>query len=213
MSTANTLKRYLAIAAIAAGATLSGPVVAVPVLLGSATFNTADDLTVIQNGAQILQFLDLTSTQGTSVANSIATYGASGFHWATGVEVASLYSAFGFTYQSIPAAPAILTVSAANAANFTSYLGTTFGDAAFGWIDDNTNSVFHTYACISVSTCNANAFVENTGSFWPSHPSAGVYLVREQRNDVPEPGTLPLIGLVILALLTTRSAPASRRSA
>ena len=204
MNTANTLKRYLAIAAIAAGATLSTPAAAVPVLLGNATLNSADDLTVIQDGGQVLQFLDFSATQGASVANSLATYGASGFRWATGVEVAQLYAAFGFTYQSIATTFAILNVPAANAASFTSYLGTTAGDAALGWIDDNTTASFHTYACISVTRCTPNAFVENTRSFWPEFASIAVYLVRDQPNNVPEPGTLMLFGLGILGAMSMR---------
>ncbi len=204
MTTANTLKRCLSIVAIAAGATLSTPAAAVPVLLGNATLNSADDLTVIQDGSQVLQFLDFSATQGVSVANSLATYGASSFRWATGTEVAQLYAAFGFTYQSIATTFAILNVPTANAASFISYLGTTVGDAALGWIDDNTTANFHTYACISVATCNANAFVENTRSFWPEHPEFAVYLVRDQPNSVPEPGTLMLFGIAFVAAASKR---------
>lgn len=204
MKPANPVSRWLSILAIVAGATLSTPAAAVPVLLGNATLNSADDLTVIQDGAQVLQFLDFAATQGVSVANSIATYGASGFRWANGVEVDQLYAAFGFTYQSIATTFAILNVPIANAASFTSYLGTTIGDAALGWIDDNTTASLHTYACISVATCTANAFVENTGSFWPEHPEFAVYLVRDQPNSVPEPGTLMLFGIAFAAAASKR---------
>ena len=204
MNPANPVSRWLSILAIVAGAALSTPATAVPVLIGNATLNSADDLTVIQDGAQILQFLDFATTQGTSVANSIATYGASGFRWANGLEVAQLYAAFGFTYQSIATTFAILNVPAANAASFTSYLGTTAGDAALGWIDDNTTDSFHTYACISVTRCTANAFVENTASFWPERASIAVYLVRDQPNSVPEPGTLMLFGIAFVAAASKR---------
>lgn len=204
MKSASPLKRWVSVAAIAAAMTLSASAVAVPVLVGSATLNSANDLTVIQDGTQVLEFLDLTSTKGFSVANSLAAYGANGFHWATGAEVTQLYGAFGFNYQSIATTYAILNVPAANAASFTSYLGATFGDGAFGWIDDNTTSIHHTYACISVTTCTSNAFVENTGSFWPSRPEIAVYLVRSQPNQLSEPATLMLVGVAILGAVGMR---------
>jgi len=204
MTTATHLKRWLSTVTLAASAVVSAPALAAPVLVGGATLNATDDLTVIQDGAQVFQFLDVSVTAGMSVATALATYDAAGFHWATGADVARLYGAFGITYQSIPTTYVILSASIADTANLVSYIGTTLGDAALAWIDDNTASFYHTYSCMGPTTCMPNAFVENTSSFWPSNPEIGVYLVRAQSNIVPEPGTLMLLGLVALGVATTR---------
>ena len=193
MNPATTLKRYLSIAAITVGATLAGPATAAPVLVGSAMLNTANDLTVIQNGALKLEFIDLTVTQGSSVADALALYGASGFTWATGAEVAQLYAAFGFTYASTPSLPTPINVSPAIAAIYSSYLGATFMDVSAGWIDDNNTAFLHTYDCISQVSCSPGPTIGNGTFGWPSHPYIGVYLVRESLNAVPEPGTIALL--------------------
>lgn len=208
MKPANTLKRCLSIAAIFAGATLSSPTIAVPVLVGSATLNIANDLTVIQNGAQTLQFLDLTVTQGSTVATALANFGASGFTWATGAEVAQLYEAFGFSYANAPIQTTFLNIPAANAANFNAYLGFTYLDASLGWIDDFTNAPgfgidLHTYACISVTACTPGPFVTNTSFGWPGAPEVGVYLVRQAPLAIPEPGSIALLALGLVALVSS----------
>ena len=208
MKPATTLKRYLSIAAIAIGATLSGPTIAVPVLLGSATLNIANDLTVIQNGAQTLQFLDLTVTQGSTVANALANFGASGFTWATGAEVAQLYAAFGITYASAPNQAIDLNAPAGNATNFNAYLGITIFDASLGWIDDNTSAPgfsfdLHTYACISETGCTPNSFVGSVNFPWPSAQEIGVYLVRQAPIAIPEPGSIALLALGLVALVSS----------
>ena len=197
------LKRWLSIVVMSAVG-LATPASAAPVLIGSATLNLADDLTVIRDGSQVLQFLDLTSTQGMTIVDAFATFGGSGFHWATGAEVAQLYAAFGFAYESAVNGHAILNVSAANATTFTSHLGTTFNDAALGWIDDNTDTIFHTYSCISVLACQSNAFVFRTADFWPAFQFFGVYMVRDAPRSVPAPDTTVLIGIGLAGILALR---------
>ncbi len=208
MKPANTLKRCLSVAAIFAGATLSGPSIAVPVLVGNATLNIANDLTVIQDGGQTLQFLDLTVTQGSTVANALANFGASGFTWATGAEVAQLFEAFGFSYANAPGQPTPLNISAANATNFSAYLGYTFADASLGWIDDLTNPPgfgfdLHTYACISVLACQPSPFVRNTSVGWPAGLEVGVFLVRQAPLAIPEPGGIALLAVGLIALASS----------
>ena len=203
MKTRFPLKRWLSIVVLSA-ASLATPASATPLLIGSATLNLANDLTVIQDGSQVLQFLDLTSTQGMSVANAVGTFGAKGFHWATGTEVALLYGAFGITYQSVVADVHFLTVQAAQATAYTSYLGITGGDAAVGWIDDNTDASFHTYSCISVLTCGFGAFVANNTFNWPSEPRIGVFLARSAANPIPEPGTALMIGIGLAGIFALR---------
>ena len=203
MKTVSPLKRWLSVAALSAAA-LGSPASATPLLIGSASLNLANDLTVIQDGNQVLQFLDLTSTQGMTVANAVGTFGANGFHWATGAEVAQLYAAFGITYQSVVADVQFLSVPAAQATAYTSYLGITGGDAAVGWIDDNTDASFHTYSCISVLTCGFGAFIANNAFNWPSEPRVGVFLVRSAANPIPEPGTALMIGIGLAGILAFR---------
>ena len=197
------LKRWLSIAVLSASA-LTTPASATPLLIGSATLNLANDLTLIQDGSHVLQFLDLTSTQGMTVANALGAFGGDGFHWATGAEVAQLYGAFGIAYQSVVADVHFLTVPAAQATAYTSYLGITGADAAIGWIDDNTDASFHTYSCISVLTCGFGAFIANNTFNWPSEPRVGVFLVRSAANPSPEPGTAALIGIGLAGILALR---------
>ena len=210
MTTATHLKRWLSMVTLAASSVVSTPAFAAPVLIGGATLNATDDLTVIQDGAQVFQFLDVSITAGMSVATALATFGAAGFHWATGADVARLYGAFGITYQSIPTTYVILSASISDTANLVSYIGTTLGDAALAWIDDNTFSFYHTYSCMGPTTCTPNAFVENTTSFWPSNAEFGVYLVRSQPNMVPEPGTMVLFGLAILGAIRAKNSTVAR---
>ena len=195
------LKRWLSIAVLSAAA-LTTPASATLLLIGSASLNLANDLTVIQDGNQVLQFLDLTSTQGMTIANAVSTFGGDGFHWAAGAEVAQLYGAFGITYQSVFNDVVFLGVPAPLATAYTSYLGTTHDDGAIGWIDDNTVGSFHTYSCISVDVCRNGAFVVSNDLLTDPSPGLGVFLVRS--FAVPEPGTAALIGVGLAGILVRR---------
>lgn len=203
MKTRSPLKRWLSIVVLSA-ASLATPASATPLLIGSATLNLANDLTVIQDGNQVLQFLDLTSTQGMTIANAVSAFSGDGFHWASGAEVAQLYGAFGITYQSVVKDVIFLSVPSGQAAAYTSYLGTTFGNASIGWVDDNTDGSFHTYSCISIDTCRSGAFVANNDLLRAAERNLGVFLVRSTANPVPEPGTTALIGIGLAGILALR---------
>lgn len=203
MKTRSPLKRWLSIAVLSAAA-LATPASATPLLIGSATLNLANDLTVIQDGNQVLQFLDLPLTLGMTVANALGKYGGDGFHWATGAEVAQLYAAFGVTYQSVFNDVVFLRVPPGQAAAYTSYLGTTFSDAAIGFIDDTTAAAFRTYSCISEAACPVGAFVVNSDQLADSHPQFGVFLVRSTAIPVAEPGTAALIGIGFAGIFALR---------
>ena len=204
-----TLKRWFTAltgsAALACALATAPPALAVPVLLGNGTLNTADDLTVIQNGSQTLQFLDLTSTAGMSVANALAAYSGAGFHWATGGEVAQLFQAFGITYVSSPQVVSNLNLAVGAATAINAYIGiTTFGTGSLGWIDDYTTDDFHTYACIGETRCNPRGFVSNVAAFWPVVNIVGVYLVRDSAAVVSEPASALLVGLGVLGIGVVR---------
>src|SRR5262245_55731548 len=139
------------VAAAVLGAMTAAPATA-GVLLGAGTLNNTDDLTRIQVGASTWEFLDLTATDNLSVAAALTAYSGAGFHWATGAEVAQLYSAFGITYSSAADTVVSLGASDASRASFVGYLGVTaFENAALGFIDDLTTADHHTYSCIAVS--------------------------------------------------------------
>ena len=200
-----TLKRWFT--ALTSSATLAcalaaaPPAQAVPVLIGNGTLNAADDLTVIQNGNQTLEFLDLPVTAGMSVANAVVAYSGAGFHWASGSEVAQLFQAFGITYVINPQHSSNLNLAAGAATAINAYLGTTtFGTGSLGWLDDLTTDDYHTYACISESRCNPIGFVSNAAGFWPAVNIVGVYLVRDSAAVVSEPASALLVGLGLLGV-------------
>lgn len=172
------------------------------VLVGTGTLNTTNDLTVISTGSSTLEFLDLSVTDGMSIAGAVSAYSGYGFRWANEAEVASVFAAFGIAYTSLPGIQTTLvgalTPSLVSTTNFVNYFGITNGiGSSLGWFADDTlggNSYICISAPISVGDCIVN-FVYKDSPFNDPSSSIGVFLVRDSGTSVPEPGTLALVGL------------------
>jgi hypothetical protein len=181
-------------------ATTLGPAKAAT-LLGSGTYQTTNDLTRIDVGGIVLDFLDLPLTTGQTPTQALATYGSAGFTLATDVQVSALFSAFGIAYGFAPGDVFSLSVDGPTAANFISYLGATqFGTLTMGQFD--ALGFGNSYFCIG---CPAS-FVYNVGSTLIA-ANIGSTLVRiEDVGSTPLPAALPLFagGLGVIGLLARR---------
>jgi hypothetical protein len=179
------------------------PALAGSVVLGSRTLWASNDLTAIDTGGTVREWLDLSVTDGMGVSGALDMYGGLGFTWATGAEVAELYSAFGINYAISAGQRLSLQARADAMEQFVGYFGFTTRDdpllrpvGALGWINDLSGAKSMTYSCLSVSGgCSPFSFVDNvTGpSFWPKSDRIGVYMVRDAPHSVPEPATLALV--------------------
>ena len=166
-------------------------------LIGSGTLLTTDDLTRVQVGSSVLEFLDLSTSNSQSWATALANYGSYGFTVAYASAVSELFDAFGIAF---PGAGGFAPVSAtgAQSASFDAYLGETTAGGSLGSYQDDVNGSSH--FCISTTGCGPANFtwnVDRSGGF----SGIGVTLVRDggSANAVPEPGSLALIGLAGLA--------------
>ena len=187
------VKATLAAAALA----MAGMAVQAGTLLGTGTLLTTDDLTRVQVGSSVLEFLDLSTSKGQSWTTALANYGSYGFSVAYANAVSELFDAFGIAF---PVAGGFAAVSAtlAQSASFDAYLGETTAGGSLGSYQDGVNGSSH--FCISTTGCGPANFtwnVDRSGGF----SEIGVTLVRDggSANAVPEPGSLALIGLASLA--------------
>ncbi len=158
--------------------------------LGGSTIDTSSGL----------EWLDLTATQGSTVANAASAFSGAGWAVATQADIASLLAAFGLTYGFVDNGIFDLNPPAAVASSFMSLLGTT--DPAlgrtFGYFSTPSATDSLSYVCIATSgNCRANGFVRNLDAF-DGDPRVGVFLVRQAQ--VPEPGTLALLGIGLFGI-------------
>ena len=187
------VKATLAAAALA----MAGMAAQAGTLLGNGTLLTTDDLTRVQVGSSVLEFLDLSTSKGQSWTTALANYGSYGFTVAYANAVSELFDAFGFAF---PGAGGFATVSAtlAQSDSFDTYLGQTTGGGSQGSYQDDANG--SSYFCISTGGCGPANFIWNVDRS-SGFSDIGVTLVRNggSANAVPEPGSLALIGLAGLA--------------
>jgi hypothetical protein len=203
--TRSVLKSFVGACVLGLTILNTSPAAASSILL---TTDPTDVLTRVQTDTgDLLEFLDLTATDGSSVSAALTNYSGSGFRWTNGSEAASLLDAFGITYAAVPNDFVTLEWdSHENITKFVSYLGDTgppeaVFPAALGWVDDLTTTTAHTYLC--VGSCAGSAFTKNTTEFWPAEPDIGVFLVRDA-VPVPEPATALLVFAGAMVLLQRR---------
>ena len=187
------VKATLAAAALA----MAGVAAQAGTLLGSGTLLTTDDLTRVQVGGSVLEFLDLSTSNGQSWTTALANYGSFGFSVAFARDVSELFGAFGIAF---PGMPGVVTVSAtaAQSASFDAYLGLTTASASLGSYKDD--AIGNSYFCISTGGCGPTNFTFNFDRSG-GDGVVGVTLVRDggSAGVVPEPGSLALFGLAGLA--------------
>ena len=190
---------------------------AAPVLIGDATLNTTNDLTVVHSGGVEYEFLDLTATYGMSVQSALSLYAGPslGFHWANGADMTALFGAFNIAYGHfqgggfyVPTSlNPLVAVNGLDALSLANHLGTAPGlSAALGWIDEDTSPTNHTYTCIG-EKCTPKVFLQQGQQFWPAISVAATFLVRSHdiapTAAVPLPGALALLGSSLIGLRVT----------
>lgn len=183
---------------------------AAPIVLGTATLNSADDLTQIQlDSGDVIEWLDISSSRGMDIATALTNFSGFGFQVATLNDMQNLLDAFGLpTVTSVfpMAGSETFASTAAIVANFTSFLGTTFnGENATGWLDDEL--VNGQAAVLNVRGSGSDVFVNNfnggSGDNGGASTDGGVWLFRTARDPgtpIPEPTSIALLGLGLMLL-------------
>mgnify|MGYP001405728124 CR=1 FL=1 len=196
------------------------------VLLPDQSIYLPNDLTVVQDGGVIYQYLDLTVTYGVSASSAIADHASNGFRWATASDMATLLSAFNIKYSIAPGNVSDLTPADGSSWTYSNFTAATssFLDHlgydpigaisasyyAAGFINDLPMPGRSTYLYIN---SNAGlAFVSNQYSAFQA-AGAGTFLVRNAVS-IPEPTTqmLMILGLTSIAYFS-RSRKSPRRAA
>lgn len=193
----------LVAATLLAAAALTGSCAQAGVLLGTGSLEKDADLTRIKTATGTLEFLDLTSTQGWSVEQALFGYASQGFRLANGGELAQLLGAFDINYVITADYMAELPGTVKQSAAFVDYVGTTWGDAAFGMSYEASRNMI-IFSCVSTSSCGEPHNYVAMEDYNYGNELMGSYLVRDAAVAVPLPATLPLIGAGLLAMAALR---------
>jgi len=167
-------------------------------LIGETDLLGDGDLTVIEyNDGRLVEYLDLSETQGMTVGAALAVYGEYGFHFANENDVSQLFDAFGFTYSWTPGSLSEITdATAVEQQQFLDYLG----GAIIGPFDeprvsfghfDNPTAMYDAYFCIAISTGGCDPQVFTNDLSLDGFAYAGITLVR---TAVPIPAAVWLFG-------------------
>ena len=207
------MKKFVSGAVATFAALIAASTIQAATYIGDGTLSSANDLTRIDDGGSVFEFLDLTATAGMKAADAEAAYAGNGFSLATYADVTRLLDAFGFVAPTLPGLGARVGFSGGDDAGFIAALGDTYGNAAFASFDNGAGSTG--YLCISMGTCSPQNFVYTYGGF-DGHYALGALLVRSAPTSqpivnrvaptVPVPAALPLLltGVGGLAFLAKR---------
>ncbi|NIZ59840.1 hypothetical protein DL239_02490 [Sedimentitalea sp. CY04] len=166
-------------------------------LMESGTLFSTDDLTRIDDSGTVLEFLNLSRSDGQTISSAVAAHSSYGFAYANSAQVTALLSAFGSTWNGNTSSSIVdAGTNTAQEANIISHLGVTFGSSTLGYFGD-TNTAF----CFGIN-CGYGGWVGN----WSNNPHSygGVTMVRV--SAVPLPAGLPLLlaGLGALGFMRKR---------
>ena len=193
------------------------------VFIGTGTFQNTDDLTRVQlPDTSVLEFLDLTATDGMNIPDALAAFGAGmgGFRVATLSEMNSLMFAFGFpdiSGVSFPLGSSVtFDVTDSLVSPFVNTVGASLtnssGDFSSAWFDDGLpmdgeSAVLTVRPVSNFSTSelflNGSDFGDGDGGARGS--SQGVWLVRGGGGStvIPVPAALPA-GLALMGMMGLR---------
>ncbi len=190
-------------------------------LLPDGTFRAPGDLTVVQEGSTVYEFLDLTASLNLNVNDAIAAFQSDGFSWADASEMTVLLSAFNIAYsinpgdvsQLMPADGMSWTPGtfASATSSFLNHLGSDpLNDiSSAGFIDDLPVAGRSTYLVINPP--NGIAQVSNEQTLFQA-AGVGTFLVRSEPvvSAVPEVSTIHTLSLGLLLMMLC--APFRRRT-
>lgn len=165
-------------------------------LLADGTFSAPNDLTRVQEGSTVYEFLELPNTLGMTAAVAQSTFSADGFVFAGFSHVKHLLEAFGFSGVTLPALGTYQTLGAGDAAGFAERLYSAHPTRSYiqaGFQNDLGHPV---YICISGSgSCGLDSGeIVNFPYLVDGNPNSNVLMVREAAvAPVPLPATALLL--------------------